>query len=187
MSAPLFKLNKILFSAIFLAVISNINAQLLELKPHKTTYNLQSIAGVPISTTFGEPLGSNGNSPTSDATPGQFTGFFAAGAVVAPSASGTLKLNTSISYIENAENLDLPRADDGSYALINGGSGAAIMSAQASIMFGGIIPLPDSVNSSAGEEPVRNPHAFWDKEPFRAKFQLIEIGTVDRNTLNTIR
>ena len=66
MSAPLFKLNKILFTAIFLAVISNINAQLLELKPHKTTYNLQSIAGVPISTTFGEPLGSNGNSPTSD-------------------------------------------------------------------------------------------------------------------------
>ncbi len=65
------------------AGVGSLHAELLELKPHKTTYNLQSKLGLPISATFGDPVGSNGLAPTSDATPGQFTGFYSAGAVVA--------------------------------------------------------------------------------------------------------
>ena len=64
--------------------LNQVGAQLLEQKPELTTYNLQSVAGVPISSEFGNPIGSNGSAPT-DATPGQFSAYHSSGAVVAPS------------------------------------------------------------------------------------------------------
>ncbi len=159
------------------AGVGTLQAELLELKPHKTTYNLQSKLGLPISATFGDPVGSNGLAPTSDATPGQFTGFYSAGAVVAPSKSGAERLNSTLSLVDNIDNLDLPRSSDGSYSLINGASGAAIMGAQASIMFGGIISVPESIFKNGSETAVTNPHSYWDKEPFKAQHKIVDIQT----------
>ena len=168
-----------IFGILFLSVagVGTLQAELLELKPHKTTYNLQSKLGLPISTTFAEPVGSNGLAPTSDATPGQFTGFYSAGAIVAPSKTGAERLNGTLSLVDNAENLDLPRSSDGSYSLIHGASGASIMSAQASIMFGGIIPVPESIFKNGSETAVTNPHSHWDKEPFKAQHKIVDIQT----------
>ena len=178
-----FKINKLIILSLISSCVATVKAELLELKPHKTTYNLQSKLGLPISTAFGDPIGSNGLAPTSDATPGQFTGFYSAGAVVAPSKSGVNRLNNSLSLVDNAENLDLPRANDGSLSLIYGGSGASIMSAQASIMFGGIISVPDSIFKNGAEKAVTNPHSFWEKEPFKAKHQIQEIVTPETDII----
>lgn len=170
-------IKRLISGILFLSVAGGgiLHAELLELKPNKTTYNLQSMVGLPISTTFAEPVGSNGLAPTSDATPGQFTGFYSSGAVVAPSTSGAERLNSTLSLIDNAENLELPRSSDGSYSLIHGASGASIMSAQASIMFGGIISVPESIYKNGSESAVPNPNAYWDSEPFKTQHNLIEI------------
>ncbi|OUV10305.1 MAG: hypothetical protein CBC47_03615, partial [Alphaproteobacteria bacterium TMED87] len=164
--------------------LNQVVAQLLEQKPELTTYNLQSVAGVPISSEFGNPVGSNGSAPT-DATPGQFSAYHSSGAVVAPSKSGFL--DATKSFTENAVNLDLPRSSDGSFALIGGASGAAVMSAQPSYMFGGIIPFPDSAKIGGIETPINNPHAFWYKEPYKPKYTIVAIHPIDKNNLNIIK
>jgi len=175
---------KSIISLLSLTVLNQVDAQLLEQKPELTTYNLQSVAGVPISSEFGNPIGSNGSAPT-DATPGQFSAYHSSGAVVAPSKSGFLDATKSLA--ENVENLDLPRSSDGSFALIGGASGAAVMSAQPSYMFGGIIPFPDSAKIDGVETPISNPHAFWYKEPYKPKYTIVAIHPIDKNNLNIIK
>ncbi|MDB4805109.1 hypothetical protein OAH16_00740 [bacterium] len=149
--------------------------ELLELKPQKTTYNLRSMIGVPISTTLGDPLGSNGLSPTSDATAGQFMGFYSAGAVVAPQKDASSKLDGTISLFKNVDNLGLPKSEDGEYTLLSGVSGGAIMSPQASLMFGGIVSVPEKIKVGSEEVAVRNPDAYWAKEPFKAGHQIEKV------------
>ena len=182
--ASIFSKKSIFILLLSLTGLNQVGAQLLEQKPELTTYNLQSVAGVPISSEFGNPVGSNGSAPT-DATPGQFSAYHSSGAVVAPSKSGFL--DATKSFAENAENLDLPRSSDGSFALIGGASGAAVMSAQPSYMFGGIIPFPDSAKIDGIETPINNPHAFWYKEPYKPKYTIVAIHPIDKNNLNIIK
>ena len=182
--ASIFSKKSIFILLLSLTGLNQVGAQLLEQKPELTTYNLQSIAGVPISSEFGNPVGSNGSAPT-DATPGQFSAYHSSGAVVAPSKSGFL--DATKSFAENAANLDLPRSSDGSFALIGGASGAAVMSAQPSLMFGGIIPFPDSAKIDGIETPINNPHAFWYKEPYKPKYTIVAIHPIDKNNLNIIK
>ena len=74
-----------------------------------------------------------------DPTKNQFTGYYSTGAVVSPAIERANSLNPGATLAENAENLDLPRSSDGEYRLTFAASGKGIMSAQPSILFGGII------------------------------------------------
>ncbi len=51
------------------------------------------------------------------------------------------------------------------------------MGAQASIMFGGIISVPESIFKNGSETAVTNPHSYWDKEPFKAQHKIVDIQT----------
>ena len=155
-----------LFSGLAL-LSSSVHAELLELKPSNTTYNLSSPSGLPISGVFNEPVGSNGQAPTheeyGDPTKNQFTGYYSSGAVVTPAIERANSLNPSSTLAENAENLDLPRSSDGEYRLTFAASGKGIMSAQPSILFGGIIPPPDKkfengTDNSRNHKAKRNRH-----------------------------
>mgnify|MGYP003315145894 FL=1 len=157
---------------------SSVHAELLELKPSNTTYNLSSPSGLPISGVFNEPVGSNGQAPTheeyGDPTINQFTGYYSSGAVVTPAIERANSLNPSSTLAENAENLDLPRSSDGEYRLTFAASGKAIMSAQPSILFGGIIPPPDKKFENGADILINNPMSFWDEQPYKQKIDITE-------------
>ena len=166
--------------AIGIALLSSsANAELLELKPSNTTYNLSSPSGLPISGVFNEPVGSNGQAPTheeyGDPTKNQFTGYYSSGAVVSPAIERADSLNPSATLAENAENLDLPRSSDGEYRLTFAASGKAIMSAQPSILFGGIIPPPDKKFENGTDILINNPMSFWDEKPYKQKIGISEL------------
>ena len=165
--------------AIGIALLSSsANAELLELKPSNTTYNLSSPSGLPISGVFNEPVGSNGQAPTheeyGDPTKNQFTGYYSSGAVVSPAIERADSLNPSATLAENAENLDLPRSSDGEYRLTFAASGKAIMSAQPSILFGGIIPPPDKKFENGTDILINNPMSFWDEQPYKQNIGISE-------------
>src|ERR1044071_5911680 len=93
----------------------------LETRQDAPRYNLGSTNGMPISSPVGLPPGSDGRGPTVSqqqadglttvpATTNQFQSFIDFGALAAPAIGQRTSLNTNLSYVANAENLDLPRA-----------------------------------------------------------------------------
>ena len=169
------RIRYLMMAACTLVLPEIVVGELLELKPQNTTYNLRSMTGMPISTKLGDPLGSNGLSPTSDGTAGQFIGFYSAGAVVAPQKGASIRLDGTISLFKNVDNLGLPKSEDGKYALLSGVSGASIMSARTSLMFGGIVSVPDKIKVGSKQVSVQNPDDYWAKEPFKAKYEIKKV------------
>ena len=117
--------------------------------------NLQSLRGVPLSTTAGTPIGSDGRAPTVAAqsaqqlttvapTPLQFQGFVTfAGLPVAASSN----LDTNLSFIANAQNLNWPVGlSNGSVAVVMRSAlvGAPYVIQQSFLFIGSIVGVPNT-------------------------------------------
>ncbi|MGA0408075.1 MAG: hypothetical protein ACO3PR_08275, partial [Limisphaerales bacterium] len=94
----------------------------LEIKQDQTLYNYQSLRGVPIPTGMvGSdsrliPYPNNTGSSENPATINQFSGLISYGGVAAPgNASG---LVSGMSYTANAQNIELPRGENGVTGLV---------------------------------------------------------------------
>jgi hypothetical protein len=151
-----------------------------ELRQDQTAYNLQSPGGMPLSSSPGDPPGSNGRAPTPEqqradgltelpATPRQFQGQIVFGALAVPRNHN---LNPSLSYAANAAaaNLDLPRGEVGGQVTVvmtRALVGAPWLSRSISFLFGSPIPPPlldvDGNTLPAGTLP----HDYWAPEPHR--------------------
>ncbi|MCI0541920.1 MAG: hypothetical protein L0Z50_42535, partial [Verrucomicrobiales bacterium] len=173
------------FTLIFLALSFQASAQFLplEIPQDATRYNLQSTNGVPISSTRGQPPGSDGRAPTAQqqqaaglttapATAMQFQNLLSFGALAAPRSSN---LVANLSLAENAENLDLPRGPGNAVVMVSARVGAVFFSRRLSFLFGAVIPPPDTdeygvalnmVNTNVSpQRPVQLPEEYWLAEP----------------------
>lgn len=183
----------------FAALISMVTAQAqtlpLEIRQSETPYNLQSVAGVPISTTAGDPPGSDGNGPTvsqqTDAglttTPAnlwQFQGHVNVGGLAAPAQPGQNAaanvdfLQDNKSLPANGAAIGLPSGTTGGGTLVlqSARVGAPYVSRAVSFLFGEIIPVPEkdeqgvllSTENTAldPDRPVSLPQDYWLAEPF---------------------
>jgi hypothetical protein len=128
--------------------------------------NLQSSRGVPLSGNVGTPVGSDGRiapgQPT--ATPGQFQGIVSYGAVTL--AANPVALGAG-SFAANADAIDHPRAKDGATVrlILRAQVGAYWTAQEASLLFGSIIPTPDTdINGT----PLTGAALtnYWVAEPF---------------------
>jgi len=145
----------------------------LEIKQDNTSYNLQSIRGVPIPagvagsdgrlTNYPNNIGASQN-PASDH---QFHGFIAYGGLAIPNKDSRSNLVTSLNYAKNATNLDLPRGDNGVSSLVlqRASVGAPFLNRPVSFLFGGIIPLPDENEEGIKLADSVVPDTYWRKEP----------------------
>jgi len=162
----------------------------LEIRQDATHYNLLSTNGMPISTTRGTPLGSDGRGPTVaqqqaaglttlPATADQFQTFVTFGSVAIPSPALRPNLNVNLSYAANAENLDLPRGKVNGQIVLTMPTvrvGAPFVSRNISFLFGAIVPVPDTdefgvllstVNTNiVPNRPVQFPGDYWLGEPY---------------------
>jgi hypothetical protein len=166
-----------------------------ELRQDLTAYNLQSTGGVPISSTPGDPPGSNGRAPTPEqqradgltelpATPRQFQGRITFGALVVPRSGN---LNSNLSYVANAgaANLDLPRGEVGGQLVVvmpRALVGAPWLSRSVSFLFGAPIP-PPLVDVNGDTLPAGTlPQDYWAPEPHRPS-RLAPHEIVNKNAL----
>ncbi len=166
-----------------------------ELRQDRTAYNLQSPGGVPLSSTPGDPPGSNGRAPTPEqqradgltelpATPRQFQGRITFGALAAPRQRN---LNPNVSYVANAgaANLDLPRGEVGGQIVVvmpRALVGAPWLSRSVSFLFGAPIP-PPLVDVNGEPLPAGTlPQDYWAPEPHRPS-RLAPHEIVNKNAL----
>ncbi len=129
--------------------------------------NWQSKGGVPLSSTSGDPVGSNGSAPNDTTpTPRQFSGGIVYGAVTYQKASnlaaGSLPANA------RRENLDWPRIEnaDGTIRLVlRAQSGAPYMMRAIAFFFGSVVPSPD-VNEAGSALTTAEQAIYWAAEPY---------------------
>ena len=170
-------LNRLLSGAIvLLAVVAAARGQSLENVQsallHVTTndfqrgVNLQSQRGVPLSGNVGTPIGSDGRIPLGQptATPGQFQGIVSYGAVTLAANPAALGAG---SFAANAEAIDFPRSKTGGTVqlILRAQVGAYWVNQESSLLFGAIIPTPDtdiSGNALVGAALTN----YWVAEPF---------------------
>ena len=146
----------------------------LEIKQDQTPYNYQSARGVPIPLSmtgsderlvaYPDNLGASSFPPT-DA---QFSGLISFGGLGAPGNSSGLV--SSLSLVENAQNIELPRASNGISGLVlnRGLMAAPYISRPVSFLFGGIIPLPDENEDGDKLDANIRAESYWRREPFLA-------------------
>lgn len=165
----------------------------LEVRQDATAYNLQSTNGVPLSTTRGDPPGSDGRGPTLagqsadgltllPATPRQFSAAIVFGAVAAPRGTN---LSAGLNYAQNAgaANLDLPRAESGGTVLAVmtlARVGSPILSRQVAFLFGAVIPVPDLDVEGEPLAPGVVRQDYWLPEPHRpttlGRHEILDLG-----------
>lgn len=128
--------------------------------------NLQSQRGAPLSSTVGTPTGSDGRIPLGQPTPtpGQFQGFVSYGAVAVAASPAALGAGT---FAANADAMDFPRAKTGATVnlILRAQAGAYWVSQESSLLFGAIIPPPDTDldgNTLTGAALTN----YWAAEPF---------------------
>jgi hypothetical protein len=146
--------------------------------------NFRSLGGVPISTTVGNPPGSNGQQPTQNesagsfatATPRQFRGLVTLGAVgglkqsdwIAVSNSPTLQSGTTAMNALVAEQMRLPRGaatlPGGMIVLRRATVAMPYLSRQVSFAFGQVVPPPATAENGL---LLSGPNAgsYWLPEP----------------------
>ncbi|MGE3309431.1 MAG: hypothetical protein AB7O66_05620 [Limisphaerales bacterium] len=150
----------------------------------ETWINYQSRAGVPISTTVGTPLGSDGRQPTGNEstgvftppTGGQFRGHMSFGAV--PGLTQTQWQTVSNSTVLNAgttpfsgavaSEMDLPRGVSANQVVIvlrRAQVGAPFLSRDVSFSFGSVVPTP--IKDERGVIlPPADLATYWLPEPY---------------------
>ncbi len=130
--------------------------------------NWHSQRGVPLSSTVGNPVGSDGRSPAVPApTRRQFQGIvFYSGVTRGSTPKG---LDSSRSFAANADNLNWPRGlSKGSVVLVlRSQVGAPYVSRQVSFLFGSIITPPKSDENGVPIAGV-DPSDYWLAEPHPA-------------------
>ncbi len=130
--------------------------------------NWQSQSGVPLSGTVGTPAGSDGRIPLNQptATPGQFQGIVSYGAVTL--AANPAALNAGSGFAANAEAIDFPRSKDGATVrlILRAQAGAYWISQETSLLFGAVIPVPDTDINGSGFSGGVQATNYWVAEPF---------------------
>ncbi len=134
----------------------------LEFHQPETTYNLQSLRGVPISSTTNTTIGSDGRLPlpganesgsSLPATTNQFRGFMGFGAIPSPtnrvavSNSTTLKNGNTAFSANVAAAMQLPMGKSNNVVVMimrRAQVGAPFLSRQVSFLFGSVIPVPST-------------------------------------------
>lgn len=155
--------------------VSTAGAQnFVEIRQDSALINYSSEAGVPLSSTVGDPVGSDGRIPvnppvnetTLPASPNQFQSVMSFGALSVP--RNTSALNPNVSYGQNAALIGLPAARSNNVpvmVLTSARLGAPILSRQISFQFGSIIPPPE-VDENGAPLPVGVPATtYWQAEP----------------------
>ena len=123
--------------------------------------NYRSFRGVPLSSTVGTPIGSDGRLSVGDnPTLNQFSGLLNFGAVVRP-AKTDLVLNGAVTnYAQNAENLDLPRGKSGGQVVMvlrSAQAGTPYFGRLVSFSFGSIITPPEMTEKGAPQSAATAP------------------------------
>ena len=154
----------------------------LQIRQDDTQYNYQSAAGVPLSSTSGDPAGSDGRAPRQQEpltinppTANQFSGFISWGAVAAPAqpsvpwdetVPSTKRLRSSFTYAGNAANIGLPHGPkiDVQVVLQRAQVGAPYLSRSVSFLFGDIISPPEEDEDGNKLESVL-PSSYWLVKP----------------------
>jgi hypothetical protein len=145
----------------------------VEILQDSTPYNYSSTAGVPLSGTVGNPVGSDGRIPVggggtilNQPTLGQFEGIVSFGGVVRRSNPGAY--NTALSFSANATATGLPVAiSNNSVALVlrSARVGATFHNRPVSFKLGAIIPVP-SVDANGAVLANVLPADYWLPEPY---------------------
>ena len=164
------------------ALSSNLLGQLprgpLELRALQATPNISSYRGVPLSSTAGNPVGSDGRAPSVGSqvpplpsgapTVRQFQSAVFAGGGVRPWAAGG-QMNPSRSLVANAVALDLPRVGGNTPTLIllRAQVGSQLISRGVDYLFGSIIPVPDTDENGVllSTRGLRK-EDYWSPEPY---------------------
>ncbi|MBI4662173.1 MAG: hypothetical protein HY735_25420 [Verrucomicrobia bacterium] len=163
----------ILFGCLAFSSVARAQVLPVEIRQDATRYNLQSADGMPISSTTGNPAGSNGKAPTEPVgTVNQFQSLVVFGGL--PKLNPT-NLNASVSLVANAQNLELPRSLDGQVIMLRAKVGGPLLSSGVTFLFGAIIPPPDidefgvlltNVNTAVDpDRPAQRPEDYWAAEP----------------------
>lgn len=128
--------------------------------------NWHSLRGVPLSSTAGSPVGSDGRaSVLPPATPNQFgSAFFVSGVTSSATPAG---LNPSASFAANAEALDWPRgsSDNVVKLVLRSQVGSPYFGRPVSFLFGSVISPPDTDENGVALSGV-SPSVFWFAEPY---------------------
>ncbi|MFN0068742.1 MAG: hypothetical protein ACKVYV_14030, partial [Limisphaerales bacterium] len=151
----------------------------------ETWINLRSQGGVPISTTPGNPPGSDGRQPTvveptgdpAQPTAGQFRGFMSFGAVPGLDladwqvVSNSAVLNAGATPFSGAvaEEMRRPRATvNGQVVMVlrRGQIGAPFLSRQVSFSFGSVVAPPEKDEDGVILPPGTPNTAYWLPEPY---------------------
>ncbi len=150
----------------------------LEIRQDSVRYNLSSTNGLPLSSVRGNPPGSDGRAPGLGlpGTTNQFSGLVVFGSVVRPASE---KLNPTLSYEANAENLNLPRLKVNGQIILTmtrARVGAPSLGRSISFLFGEVVPPPPSdefgvllsvVNTNTvPPRPIQSPSSYWVAEPY---------------------
>ncbi len=138
--------------------------------------NWQSRAGVPLSSTNGNPAGSDGRAPTisqqitnglttAPPTLKQFQGMVTFGAIP---VQGTTNLNPNASFVGNAQNLNFPHGEINGQVVVvlrSAQVGAPYLGQQVSFLFGSVIPVP-STDENGVTLPLGTSVNYWLPAPF---------------------
>lgn len=153
----------------------------LEIQQALTPYNHQSYRGVPISSTAGDPAGSDGRAPTVEQqagwgltttvpTVGQFRSWVGFGALAVP--ANPERYVEGGDYGDNAINTGLPVGQAGSTLVAvmkTAVVGAPYVSRQVSFLFGSVMPVPDTDENGvllSLRSPSVRPEDYWMAEPY---------------------
>jgi hypothetical protein len=148
------------------------SAELLELKQSLVEYNLRTQRGMPLSMEGTTMLGSDLRAPSNTRTKGQFGGFMAFGSSAAPKLDQRSALNTDQSYFDNADEINLPRGENG-MVFTRISIGAPMFGREVNFLIGQIAYKPTVIGEGRDKTQVADPRMFWANEPFIPSIQIV--------------
>lgn len=145
----------------------------VELSHVKSTPNISSGRGVPLSTTAGNPVGSDGRAPTSAAqaadglstlppSSGQFQSVYGIGG----GAPAMTNWNPALPIRANMVNSDVPRNNTATVFLRRAFAGASFATQPPSLRFGSIIAVPTTDENDTDLPAGTLASDYWDAEPY---------------------
>jgi len=158
----------------------------LEIHQDYTTYNLQSIGGVPISSTQGDPPGSNGHMPTgvnesgslNNTTAGQFMNLLSIGGSIGLQQSQWLAVSNSTilnagatplsAIVADEMQLPVAKSNDVTVMIMSRAQiGAPFLNRPVSFLFGSVIPVVETDENGVLLTNIVK-ESYWLAEPYNA-------------------
>ncbi len=138
----------------------------IEIRQDRTTVNLQSYQGVPLSSTVGNPPGSDGSAPSGGAapTPGQYQGWQHYGA---SSATRLVDGNGAVTTGGGAKQNAYPTLSNGDQVvaqLQRATVGAPFLARTVSFLFGSVIGPPDTDENGNKLAGITST-SYWQRQP----------------------